>query len=369
VPSITKFGARLTADAATVDKVPARTSVFSARPAIAADLWARNGLHPDARLASALNEHANQAALYRPKQYFNYMGRLDTTIGVGVPSGTAGTRTRWRFAARSGPYAHAIGAIVAMVEPDNGTDQNTYATLTITNGAGSTLGTATFVYGVRPIATSVACGGWPLVKQIMAVVDGIPADTEIFGLFSDVDYGRLSSCCVFELPSLSENGGYLASNITTHSAILSTHRQYAAEVSNAVWQKGGAQVMNWSANSTAITTTSAVAVNIIDSSLTAVSATSPGYTLDMRNKARLSQTTGVPVVMKVYASVTATMTGTVKLVNSSGVTVLTASITSTTGAWVSVSGVLPATLEKYDLMFSTTGGTLSLNAVSVYEYG
>jgi hypothetical protein len=370
--AINKFGARLTPDLVTADKVPSRTTVFSARPAIQADLWARNGLAPDARLASTLNEHANQAAIYRPKQYFSYMGRLDSTGGPFTLSGVAGSRARWRFAFRSGPHAHGLCAIVAMVEPDTGNDQNSYATLEITNGAGTVVATGTFIYGASPIDPSLYDGGWPLLKQIMAVVDGIPADTELYGTFYDQNYGRLQSCCVFELPTLSENGGYLATNIATNSAIVSTHRQYAAEISNAVWQKGGSQVLNWTRDDggSALTISSATSTNIIDTTLTgAPTATSPGFTLDMSNKDRLSQSTGVPVTMKVYVSVSPTLTGTVKLVNSSNVAVLTATITSTTPAWVTVTGVLPATEEKYDPQFSCTGASLSLFAISVYEYG
>jgi hypothetical protein len=375
VPVITKFGARLTADAATVDKVPARSFVFSARPAIQADLWARPGLHPDARLASTINEHVNQGVICRPKEYFRILGMVE---GAGftriLSSFGVGDRARWRFAFRSGPRAHALCAIVGMAPPDSGTNQNSYARLDITNGAGVTVGTTTFVYGANPNGTSGASSGWPLIKQIMAYVDGIPADTELYGTFYDVDYGRLQSGCVFELPSLTENGGYLASNITTHSAILSTHRQYAAETLNALLQKSGATVYCWSVDdgTVPVTRTSSTAANVLDTTITTVSASSPGPTFDMIRRARLSQASGVPIVMKVCArnGSGGSPAGTVKLVDSSGATIV--SITNgwtSSPTWQSVTGVLPATSAKYDLQLSTTAGTLSLYAVSIYQYG
>lgn len=371
MPSITRFGERLTADLTTVDKAHSRTSPFSSHPAIQADRWARNGLHPDARLATAINEAANQTALYRTKQYFHMLGPMDSSGGTEVPSSTAGTRARWRFAFRTGPYAHALGAIVSMIEPNFGTDQNTYATLEIVDAATLASSTATFVYGVSPIDTLTASGGWQLCKQMMAVIDGLSPDTEYYGTFSDVNYGRLASGCAFELPTLSENGGYLATNITTNSAVLATHRQYPAEISNAVWQKGGSQVLTWSrySGATAATTTSATSANIISNVFTgAATATSPGYVLDMAGKNRLGQPTGVPVTMKVYGQKSSS-DGTVKLIDTSGAAVLTCTINSTTLGWFSVTGVIPATSAKYDLQFAVAGGTLSIWAVSIYEYG
>jgi hypothetical protein len=379
MPTINKFGSRLTPDLVTLDKQPSRTSVVSTRPAIQADYWARNGLHPDARLANMLNEHANQASLYRPKQYFNYMGRLDGVGGaVQVRSGQLATRARWRFAFRTGAFAHGLGAIVAMIEPDNGPDQNSYATLEITNGAGAVVATQTFEYGVRGI-DFLSEPGWRHMKQIMGLLDGIPADTELYGTFYDLNYGRLVSACVFELPTLSENGGYLAGNITTHSAILDTHRQYAAEVSNAVLQKGAAHIFNWTVDNGAspVTNSTSTPKNIIDTSITAVAAASPGWTLDLRNRGRLS-TPDVPVVMNVYASVSAqnflTDAG-IMLVDSSGTAVMSitgsgASAWSTTPAWYTVTGTLPATVEKYDLMlYSNDLAGFDVYAVSLYQYG
>jgi hypothetical protein len=374
VPSITKFGGRLLSSAATAEKASAKITVVSARPAIEADQWARNGLHPDARLTNTIAEAANQAALYRTKEVFHALGRVWSGVASPILSGVAGTRERWRFAFRTGPYAHALGAIVAMVEPDAGYDQNTYATLSILNGAGSTVASAEFVYGVRPI-DFIADGSWPHISQIIATIDGLDPDTEYFGVFSDQNYGRLQSACVFELASLSENGGYLAQNVSTQSAVLATHRQYAAEVSNAIWQKGGSQVFNWTVDdgTAPITRSSATFANIIDDTVTTVSASSHGWTLDMTNKARLSQTSGVPITMKVCAKSTVSPAGpgAIKLVDSSGATI--ASVVggwTNSPTWQSATGFLPAGVDKYDVHFNSNGAaTLSLYALSVYEYG
>lgn len=321
-----------------------------------------------------INEAANQAALYRTKEVFRALGHADGNVFSGtqiLDSYGAGDRARWRFAFRSGPYAHGLGVIVGMVEPNDGFDQNSYARLDIANSAGTVVASTTFVYGANPYGTSGTAGGWPGLKQIMGFVDGLDPDTEYFGTFYDVDYGRLQSACAFELATLSENGGYLAQNITTHSAILDIHRQFAAEVSNAVWQKGGAQVFNWTLDdgSSTYSTTSATYANVLNTSVTTVSAASPGWTLVMGGKARLSQASGVPVTMRVYASHSATGQGTTQLVDSSGATILSTTHGPGVTGWQAAQGFLPATTAKYDLQFATTAGTFSIYAASVYEYG
>lgn len=376
MPDLRKFGESLSRADVDLGKVQSKASVVSARPDIQADYWARLGQHPDARAASMISEAANQAALFRTKEVFRAHGRLDGFISPSVvlSSSGAGDRARWRFAFRTGPYAHGLGVIVGMVEQSAGADENSYARLDIANGAGSVVASTTFIYGANPSGTSYEVGGWQRLKQIMGFINGLSPDTEYYGTFYDVDYGRLQSGCAFELATLSENGGFLAQNITSHSAILDVHRQYPAEVSNAVWQKGGAQVFNFTVDdgTTPRSSASSTLKNLADDTVTTVSASSPGYKLDMTGKARMSQTSGVPVVMKVCGSNLTTGAGIVKLVDSAGSTVL--SITngwSTSGlGWQSVSGVLPAGEDKYDLQWSNNGsGTLNVYAVSVYEYG
>lgn len=262
-----------------------------------------------------------------------------------------------------------------MVEQDSGADQNSYARLDIANGSGSVVASTTFVYGVSPSGTAYLNGGWQGLKQIMGFIEGLDPDTAYFGTFYDVDYGRLQSGCVFELATLSENGGYLAQNITTHSAILDIHRQYPAEVLNAILTKGGSQVFNWTVDddaSTFRTNATSTFKNLNDDSYISVSAASPGYVLDLSNKARLSQPTGVPVTMSVCASnSTAGGKGVLKLVDSSGATVLSITDGWTASAtWQTVTGLLPEAEGKYDLHFSNNGtGTFNVKAVSVYEYG
>ena len=78
-------------------------------------------------------------------------------------------------------------------------------------------------------------------------------------------------------------------------------------------------------------------------------------------------------MLKAYGKMGAAVVGgRVYLKNLAGTTI--ASIidgwSTTTPTWVSTTFNLPATVDKYDLQFASTGGnTFSLFAVSVYEKG
>jgi hypothetical protein len=336
----------------------------TASPPIHGDRWARNGQAPNASLANKLNEAVNQAVCYRTKQCFYSYGKLG---GSRVASST--DEARWWFAFHTGPYHHALHASVAMW-PD--TDypvsvRNASSRLDIYSDAALTtlVATQTFVYGTHPTTTL----GYAHIKQLTNYVGGLTADTDYYGVWSAVDKGRLIGATVFDLESMTEGyDGYLSQNLTTHSAVLDKYRRDQVTILNRLWRRGGAQVFNWTCETTPQTRSSATLANLFDTTVTTVSAASPGYTLDMTGKTRLSQTSGVPTVMKVLAKVSVTMTGTVKLVDSSGATVMTTSITATTPTWVSVSGFLPATTDKYDLQFSCTGASISVYAVTCFEY-
>lgn len=116
--------------------------------------------------------------------------------------------------------------------------------------------------------------------------------------------------------------------------------------------------------------------NVVDDSSTTVSASTPGWTVDLTNHTthRL-RSVGVPVRFKVCVNSTVGGdTGAVKLVDSSGTTVLTclinnpAATSSTIGDWYWVDGYVPATLAKYDVHYGgNTLGTLTPLSASLYE--
>jgi hypothetical protein len=364
-----KYG-ELLASPATEAQWVADPSAAQVVPPIEIDRFCRNGQHPNPVLQNQVNAQANAAVLYRSKEVFS---AGDEAFGANIASGGAGDRQRWRFAFRTGPYTHALYYVVIMGQPSAGFTNNTYSRLdlfTVTDESAVVVAT-NFVYGNDP--TNGTDSGFGFLKVITGFVDGITGDTAYYGRFVDVDNGCMVAACVFDLQSMTENtGGYLAQSATTHTPVLNLHRSLPVNISNALWQIGGAHVLNWSVNAGAspITTTSATLTNIVDGTSTgAPTAATPGYTLNMTDKDRLNSGGNVACVMKAFAKVSGAVTGTVYLKDSSNNTVTSVAVTSTTAGWVSATFNLPATVAKYDLQFATSAGTLSLYAVSIYEYG
>jgi hypothetical protein len=359
---------------ADVVKVVANPTTKQAVPPIEVDRWFRNNQQPNATAQNLMNQSANAAALYRSKEVFS---GCDTIHGFqDLNSGGAGDRGRWKFAFHSGPFSHALYCVVVMRAPTAGATGNTYARLDIaTNAAGTpVVATQSFVYGNEPTNGTGSINAWPMYKVIKNFIDGITPDTDYYGSFVDVDNGRILAASIFDLQSFTEhNDGYLSQSISTQSPILTADRQNVVDVANALWRRGAAHVLNWSVrDATApISVNYTTDTNLIDNTSTAISAATPGYTLDMRNKDRLTQSSGVPVVMKAFIKAGAAQTISVKLKDSGGATIATCSTTSTTAGWVSSGAFnLPATVAKYDLMASVnvTPPTGEVHAVSIYEY-
>lgn len=366
--TIKLYGARLTAltsgEALTADLITTR----GVQQPIHGDQWARNGKHPNAQLMNRVDEAYNQAVLFRTKEYFSWYGTITPLFPVGTTD-----ENRWRFAFRSGPYAHAVLAVVGMLPPSNGIIN--YATsvtarLDIFNSGGSVVASDTFVYGPNPKFTGIGLpDAWPHFKPFVKVIDGIAPNTDYTALFT-TQGGRLQSACVAELASLTEAGGYLAQNLTGQSAVLDVYRKNPLLVNNKLWQGGGGKVFNWVADdgttSGPVTINTTPFKNLVDQSTAAPSSSTAGFTLDMTGKAREGQP-GVPVVMKVYGG--STGGGIVRLVDSTNTPIM--QITSGwlgAAGWLTATGVLPASVGKYDLQFSNNGsGTLSVHAVTVYE--
>ena len=116
--------------------------------------------------------------------------------------------------------------------------------------------------------------------------------------------------------------------------------------------------------------------NVVDDTSTTVSASTPGFTVQLTNHTthRL-RSVGVPVRFKVCVNTTAANdTGAVKLVDSTGTPVITvlcnnpAATTSPIGDWYWTDGYLPATEAKYDVHYGgNTTGSLTVLSASAYE--
>lgn len=347
--------------------------------------WARNGKAPDSTLINRVREAANFAALYRSKQVWGGIGY----DGYNCPGGTG---VVWRFAMHSGPYTHALYSKGVTYAPISAATQ-AKSTLSVYSDAAMTVlvGSADFLYGAQPASTAGHVG-WRMSRVISAWLDGVSPDTDYYCTISTSGNGKVASVAVFDMQSLSETtAGYLGVNLTMHSPVVYSDRQQPHTILKNIWKRGGAQVFNWStANNTSSvggyqredsnggvgtnkynTSTSTTLTNLIDRTSTTVSATTPGFYADMTYKDRISQSSGVPCVMKVwgYNPTSPGGDGTVVLKNSAGTTIATVTGFGTTAAWVSTTFNMPATLDKYDLQFKTnnSGARFFVGAVSIWE--
>jgi hypothetical protein len=374
------YGGRLDPGSVGGMKVPTNPAPKSASAPLQLDRFWRNGRHPDANAANMVAEAATQSALYRGKQIFNGASRMDTA-GI-ISSFGAGDRARWRFAFHLSPYAHCLYFHAVIAAPTTSYTSNTHARIDIFSDTAETtvVSTRDLIYGASPIGSSTA-EGFPYLREVTGYLDGLTVDTDYYGAVYDVDGGRILSLMVCEMNSFTENNaGYPAMNLSVMSPVVDATRENIASIVRNVWTKGASTVFTWSRNdgTSPVTITGTTPVNLLDTAVTAVSAASPGWTVDLSNHDRLSQaSTGVPVVIKIFGAWVQNASpnasgGDVLLKDSGGTTI--ASVTngwsSATPAWVTISDYLPASSGKYDVMINSDAsgsGSLSVYAISVYE--
>lgn len=318
----------------------------------------RNGQVVGVHTENAMRRHTNQIMAYRGKTFFNSPGGLGS-----IPSSAGALRARFRFRGYTSQTSRRISVHVIMARVDNPTpDDDPYVLFTETISGG----TLEFHY------SGLGSADVPSDFTYMTGTMDVDSGTDIACEFYDVHDARLVSAMVYEelLPPDTANG--FMQPIGAGTNILDSHRQQLALNLYNIWESRGSQVWNWTADTaaTAFTNATTTAKNLIDSSVTTVSAASPGATIDMTGKAtRRQESTGVPVTIWVYASAT-TSTGAVRLVNSAGSTLYSILITAGAAAWYSTTGYLPASSAKYDLHgVAGAAGTITVHAVSIFEYG
>lgn len=318
----------------------------------------RNGQVVGVHTENAMRRHTNQIMAYRGKTFFSSPGGLGS-----IPASAGASRDRFLFRGYTSNTARRLVVHVIMASqgaPVPLSDSYVLFTETISGG------TLEFHYN------SISAADVPSDLTYMTGTLDIDAGTDIACKFTDINEARLVSALVYEELADPDTTNGLMMPIGAGSNVLDSHRQQLATNLKSIWEAQGSQVWNWSADTsaTAFTNSTTTAKNLIDSSVTTVSAASPGATVDLTGKAtRRQESTGVPVKIWVYASATTT-SGAVRLVNSSGSTLYSISITAGSAAWYSTTGVLPASSAKYDLHgVAGAAGTITVYAVSIYELG
>lgn len=339
----------------------------------------RNGKHPNANRLQELAIGANSAALFRTKEIFSCTGRLHLARGAV----STADRPRWRWNFRSGPLTHAVMCVV--VESATDLDilgypgYNAGSRIDIFTGADETglVDSAEFRFGPHPIgAGGAGLIGFQHLKTIIRMIEVDPS-TQYFCLLSDIDVGRAVCMTMFECPSMTENyGGYLSQNYTVQTPLVDLDRRNIAELIQSLWKHGAGKLIAWTVDDCdggitgPVTTSSATKKNIIDTSVTTVTSASPGFALDLRNRARLSQSPSVPCKLWAFGKMSAGTGGLVEIRDSANNIIDSVAGWGTTAGWVDNDIVLPEALDTYHLFFNEPGGvnTFSLYAVGLTQY-
>ncbi len=332
----------------------------------------RNGKSPDAGVQSRLAGMLNQAASWRTKEVFRYgskISSISTSAGVGPT-------TRWRFSWNAGPYVrYLLARAVVALRNDDTAPGSSYANLQIKNGAGTTIGNAVFSYGDTTSSPTDMPNEWGVVSSLLRSAGGTPvtmtASTAYYGEVTDNNDARIISISIWEVSLAADtDNGYAEQGFTSLGPVYDLDRQTPATIARSMWTDGAGHLTNVTADidSAAIVNSTTTAKNVLDTAITTVSSSTPGFTLDLTYKSTIGRSAGVdvPVTLRVYAARTVS-NGTIKLKDSSGTTVLTVSVTGT-AAWYEVSGNLPATTSKYDLHLTAgAAGTITFYAASLLQ--
>lgn len=388
MPRLKEYGDKIAPASVGSKQVAQNPSARIMGPPIQRGRFTRNGQVPDVAAINAMMEQTNQGVLYRTKEVFRGVAPFGPTSAGGIYNGitlsrTSGTtRTRWRFACHTGPYAASLKIVAYICNSNPDVANAPYVQFGLTTNTDGVTGanTVNMHYGPPMSYGGALLSGWGQLKRVVRYIDA-NADTDYYGFFSDVNGARLACATVYEMTSMTENfSGYLPQNLTSGTDVLDVYREKLVTLQYNLWRRAGATVLNWSTNSfdnTPLSTTSATAKNIIDNSSTTVTAATPGYTLDMTGKERVSQaSSGVNVRLQVAGAMTAAGTGgRIYVLDSAGSTVgsIVDGWSSTGIVWVSTTFAMPASQDKYDIHFARAGSddagnAFKLYALSMYEY-
>lgn len=318
-----------------------------------------NGAIPHFQFYQRLATDAGRVAWQRGKVWRS-PGRVSTIVAAGG----AGQRNRWFGYIHTPPLCTQLGVyLIAARAQTSGGLTDPYVKLGVSGGVGS----VEYHYGNTLAVPADVPSEW---GHAYRVLDCAP-DTGYELEFSDHDNGRLVSGTVWTIGAPPDTAnGYIDPGYAVGENIYDVDQQALAQLTTAQFNRAGATAWSWSADTAAgaRTRTSATDINLIDNTSTAVTAATPGATLDLRNRNSSSVTT-VACVLRARARVAGGAGGHIYLKNSAGTVLATLTITSTVAGWTSTTVNLPNTEAKYDLHFDGDGTNLiTVDAVVLHEH-
>lgn len=324
---------------------------------------ARNGLVPNASTYANATSDLNHAVLYRRKLFGSFSGRRVDQSALIFPDTTgAGPDNKWRWRNKTGHGTRALRFVVKMALSRGASDSRVRFAVTVAGGA--TTYTNYIHYG---ITEETALDVPSEIGKFHTDLEVDP-DTTYEIVMLAYDFARPVSCMIYELAEDPDTtvDHYTAPGHPVGSPILDGHRGDLLPAWTALMADNANAGWHWCVDEAPVTRTSATYANVMDQTITAHAASSPGVTIDLTGRNTYARAT-VPFVWAVYASGTgASGTAKVKLVNAGGDVV--AITTITTAGWYATTVNLATAEQKLDLMLACDGiSTTSLYASALYE--
>lgn len=325
----------------------------------------RNGKRPDWRTPGGVIVRTNFVLARMRKLVFCHSLRPDS-----IPQMNTGTTTtQWRWLCRTGESYEGGNTIKLMAR----------ATVLPTHSVGGTDRRWRFSAGAsnsgwRAVAPLAASPTWADTTVQTAQITGLTPNTEYECSVTVEDGVRLVSLAVWEVPStyvdtagsyVSDRGiGYYEEGPITDAQ----HAEFAVTDPHTIWKHNGAHLFNLVPDDPASPWTRTGAyVNLLDAAAsTTVDTNTPGVDCGVQYHDP-AHSSNVACVFGVHGAST-TNTGDVILVDSGG-TLGTLSNFTSGGEWKSVAVNLDGSgTHKVDVQFRDLSGTLTVNAVSLFEY-
>lgn len=331
-------------------------------PRIACQNYTLNGQPAPVMAPQRLAQGVNQAMRWCTKELYVTPGAFDEIAA----SGGAGPTTRFRTWIHTGPFFKRLRWMVTMARPSSGSTGSPKATIAVTQTDGTPITSVDISYGYATVTAHTPDTFGDFSGTIEH--DDIEPVIDYLINISVSDNARIVNVLLLEesLEPTTDNG-YIPDLYSSVSPILDDVRSSARTAMYDLFRRGGAVILDWHGARVGSTATD---TNIVDGSSTTVTAATPGFTLDMRYKARLKNAaTGVNCKVRAYGNTDGGAGGRLFVKDSGGATLATVTGWNTTASWQSADLVLPATLAKYDIQIDNGGGaTFNLSDVAIYEY-
>ena len=330
--------------------------------------YVRNGKAPDGKFMRDVVSATNHISAFRKKHIYTYGRDLAAIPAASGSSRSFGAGYNW-----TGYNATRLEFHVGMMKTTTVAASSRVKIVVIRESDAST---QTLYFTWAGIFTG---GHADTPEKIRWMTQGVAVNANEAYTFqiTEENSARAVAVNAYEVgknPVDTSDAGIVDANIGGNGAtILDDDHQSLVQNHSLLWQKNGAVLAWYSFDTTPFSTAATSYVNLIDRAATAVAATSPGFSIDLRYHAVKSQTT-VPVRIACYAQRTAgtgsTADNRIRFVNSAGNAVGITGI-GNTGQWYTADGTLPigSGADKYDFQVQTASGdTVAFLAATVISY-